>query len=450
MKLGVLLVLALAVAAPAADRPHIVLYLADDLGYDFLGCTGNAAIRTPNVDALARQGVTFTRAFAGSPTCTPSRAILYTGLHSPRNGAMGNHTVCKPGTRSLPGYLKALGYRVVLANKVHVQPREVFDFEMLRATLPADPARPRRYRTEGLDTKAVDAFLEAHARDRAGEPLCLVLADSAPHVIWEKNSTYEPARLPLAPIMVDTPVTRAALANYYQDITTMDARVGDVLASLKKHGFEEKTLFLFTSDQGPEWPRCKWTLYDTGLRAPFIARWPGKIAPGSSCDAMISFVDVTPTFIELAGGKPPEEIDGRSFKDVLLGKARAFRDRIFAAHTGDGEMNTFPQRCVRDGRYKYILNLHPERVWTTHFTKVPGIPESHKEVWDSWVEKARTDASAARLLELIERHPAEELYDTRSDPNELENLAGREALKPVLERLRAELKEWRTAQGDRD
>src|SRR5206468_10889635 len=133
----------------------------------------------------------------------------------------------------------------------------------------------------------------------------------------EKNQPHEPAKLPLPPIMVDTAKTRAALANYYQDITSVDRRVGDVLVSLKKHGFDENTLFVYTSDQGPEWPHCKWTVYDTGLRVPFIVRWPGQVKAGAVCDALVSLVDVAPTFIDLAGGAPPADLDGRSFKDVL-------------------------------------------------------------------------------------------------------------------------------------
>ena len=144
----------------------------------------------------------------------------------------------------------------------------------------------------------------------------------------------------------------------------------------------------------------------------------------------------------------PDGLDGQSFKDVLLGKAKAFRGEVHASHTGDGEMNRFPQRCVRDGRYKYILNLHPDRTWTTHFTRVDGIPNSHKEVWDSWVEKAKSDPQAARLLAQIVRHPVEELYDTEADPHELTNLAGRPQSRPILERLRRELQTWRKAQGE--
>jgi uncharacterized sulfatase len=344
----------------------------------------------------------------------------------------------------------------VLANKVHVRPASVFDFEMLKATLPPDPKRPRKYRQEGLDTKAVDRFLAAHAKDRPGQPLCLILADSGPHVLWEKNRTYDPAKLALPPYLIDTPKTRAALADYYQDITSVDARLGEVLESLRRHGYEGETLFLYVSDQGSEWPRCKWTVYDTGLLVPFVVRWPGRVRPGAVSDALVSLVDVLPTFLDVAGGKPPGQpahrsrggLDGRSFKDVLLGRAKGGREHVFATHTDDGEMNRFPQRSVRDRRYHYVLNLHPEREWTTHFTKVAGIPGSHKEVWDSWVEKAKADPQAARLLDRIVRHPAEELYDTEADPHEMTNLAGRPESRPVLDRLRRELRAWRKAQGE--
>ena len=441
---------ALSGAATAEMPPNIVLFLADDHGWDIAGCYGNRVIHTPNIDRLASEGMRFTRAFAASPTCSPSRAILYTGLHSARNGLMGNHTGTHAGLKSIAQYLKAQGYRTVLANKTHVKPVEVFDFEYVKATLPDPPSGKRQYRLEGLDTREIDRLLAEHARNRADQPLCLILADSAPHVTWEKNRDYDPAKLPLPPIAIDTPKTRAALANYYQDITTVDRHLGEVLNSLRKHGFEDKTLTIYTSDQGPEWPRSKWTLYDTGLRVPFIARWPGRIARGAVTDAMISFVDVTPTLVDIAGGKPVPGLDGGSFKAVLSGNAKRFRTEIYASHSGDGTMNMFPQRCVRDRRYKFILNLHPERKWTTHFTTVDGIPDSHKEVYDTWLEKAKSDADAARIVRLTEDHPREELYDTLNDPYELENLAEKTAARPVLLRMRGQLAKKRRELGDRD
>jgi uncharacterized sulfatase len=352
--------------------------------------------------------------------------------------------------KSITHYLKGLGYRTVLANKTHVKPVEVFDFEYVKASLPAVAGRQRRYRQEGLDTAVIDRLLADHARSRAGQPLCLVIADNGPHVVWEPNRIYDPARIPLPPIAVDTPITRAAMANYFQDITTTDQRLGAVMASLTRHGFDESTLLVYTSDQGPEWPRSKWTTYDAGLRVPFVARWPGRIQPGTVTDAMISLVDVTPTFVDVAGGRRVEGLDGRSFQPVLLGRAASFRREIYASHSGDGEMNRFPQRSIRDLRYKYILNLHPERKWTTHFTLVPGIPGSHKEVYDTWLERARSDADTATLIERIERHPAEELYDTQADPYEMENLAARPEMRALLARLRGRMKQMRAQLGDTD
>jgi N-sulfoglucosamine sulfohydrolase len=450
------LVLALAIASlPVAyasgsdkPKPNIIVYLSDDHGQEFAGCYGNAVIKTPNIDALTRQGTRFTSVFAASPTCSPSRAALYTGLYPARNGLMGNHTDCKPDVQSLPHYLKPLGYRVVIANKTDVRPKEAFPFEFLPAVLPKDPAHKRVYRGEGLDTKAVDKLLAEHARNHADQPLCLIVCDNGPHVVWEPNKTYDPAKLPIPPNMADTPKTRTALANYYQDITTVDGRVGEVIASVKKHGFEDNTLFIYTTDQGPEWPHCKWTVYDTGLKVPFIARWPGKVAAGAVSEAMLSFVDVTPTFIALAGGEPSAGLDGKSFSDVLLGKSTKGDDLIFASHTGDKEMNVFPQRCVRDRRYKFVLNWNPERTWTTHFTKVPGIPDSHKEVWDTWVAKARTDPATAKLMNIIEHHPAEEFYDVQADPYELNNLIDRPESKAVIDRMRASLYGWMASQFD--
>jgi len=132
----------------------------------------------------------------------------------------------------------------------------------------------------------------------------------------------------------------------------------------------------------------------------------------------------------------------------LLGKTKTFRKYIYASHTGDGNMNVFPQRGVRDSRYKYIVNLNPERTWTTHFTKVPGIHQSHKQVWDTWIEKAKTDPIAAKIVKLNEHHPQEELYDTQADPHELNNIADKPEARPILLKMRNKLRKWLASQGE--
>ena len=133
----------------------------------------------------------------------------------------------------------------------------------------------------------------------------------------------------------------------------------------------------------------------------------------------------------------------------MNGQQTVFRDKIYGTHTRDGDMNVFPQRCVRNSQYKYILNLLPENIWTTHFTKVEGIRESHAEVWNSWVEKAKDDAKTAELVYMTQHHPVEELYDVIADPYELNNLAFLDTSRPILEKMRDDVQQWMQLQGDR-
>ncbi|MCY3740698.1 MAG: sulfatase [Candidatus Poribacteria bacterium] len=432
----------------ALKKPNIVVYLSDDHGSEYLGCYGNGHIQTPHLDSIAEDGIRFTHAFTPTPTCAPSRSTLYTGLYPARHGAMGNHTECHAHLKALPGTLRELGYRVAIAGKTHVKPETLFDFEYIGGFLPKRAEHRRKYRAEGLDPVPVERFLSSHRQENPDQPICLILGDSNPHVTWEPNKTYDPDALPLPPYIADTPITRKALANYYQDISTMDTRIGEVDKMLETHGYADNMLFIYTTDHGAEWPHCKWTLYDTGTRLPFIARWRGEIPANTVSDAMISHVDFFPTLIDIAGGEPLDDLDGESFKSVLFGQQATFRDKIYGTHTRDGNMNVFPQRCVRDTRYKYILNLMPENTWTTHFTEVEGIPESHAEVWKSWLKKAETDPQTAQLVYLTQHHPLEELYDVATDPYEFNNLAFRAETRPILEKMRADVRHWMQSQND--
>ena len=432
----------------ASKKPNIVVYLSDDHGSEYLGCYGNAQIQTPHLDSLAKEGVRFTHAFTPTPTCAPSRSTLYTGLYPVRHGAMGNHTECHAYLEALPQTLRGLGYRVAIAGKTHVKPESLFDFEYIGGFLPKRAEHNRKYRAEGLNTAPVERFLSSHRQENPDQPLCLILGDSNPHVTWEPNKIYDPDALSLPPYIADTPIARNALANYYQDVTTMDTRIGEVDKMLETHGYADNTLFIYTTDHGAEWPHCKWTLYDTGIRLPFLAKWRGEIPANTVSDAMVSHVDFFPTLLDIAGGEPLDGLDGRSFKDVLIGQQPTFRDKIYGTHTRDGNMNVFPQRCVRNVHYKYILNLMPENTWTTHFTEVEGITESHAEVWNSWVEKAETDPQTAQLVYLTQHHPVEELYDVAADPYEFNNLAFSPEMRPILEEMRADVRHWMHAQDD--
>lgn len=249
----------------------------------------------------------------------------------------------------------------------------------------------------------------------------------------------------LPPTFVDNLETRQWRCRYYTDISKMDAQLAQVRASVKRH-LPQNTLFLYTSDNGSQWPFAKWNLYDAGLRMPFVISWPGVVPAASRSSALLSFLDMLPTFVELAGGKPPAGIDGKSFAPVIRGKAKQHREEIYALHTGDKNMNVYPHRCVRTQRFKYILNLHPEFKYTTHIDLAGN--RDGKGFYDTWVEQAKTDPKAAAILKRYHQRPAEELYDTEQDPHEANNLAADPHHVKTLAALRAKLKAWMQSQND--
>ncbi|MGV3540598.1 MAG: sulfatase [Rufibacter sp.] len=432
-------------AKAPAKQPNIVIFIGDDLGVTDIGPYGNKIVRTPNLDGLAKESMLFTRTYAGSPTCGPSRSSLLTGLLPFRHGAHGNHSGVKENTKSLIHYLQPLGYRVVLAGKLHFGPEEVFPFERISKTNVAEPGHEQKPGLNwDLNLGPVDQWLSQQKEN--DKPFVLIVADHSPHVIWPEKSSYNPQQVDIPEFHIDTKDTRTSRARYYEDITKMDGNVGKLLQSLNQHNLADNTLFVFTADQGPQWPFAKWSLYDYGIRTPMLIKWPGQVKPGST-NALVSQVDLLPTFVEIAGGQAPTEIDGKSFLPLLKGKKNTHHDVVFASHTGDRLMNRSPSRMLRNNRYKYILNLAPEEVYHTHMDKAKD-HDGGREYWDSWVAKAKTDAHAAAVLQRYHHHPKEELYDLEADPTEMKNLAADPEYAQMLAGFRTQMAAWRKSQGD--
>jgi arylsulfatase A-like enzyme len=185
------------------SQPHIVLFISDDHTARDCGPYGAADIRTPHLDQLAREGLTCDAAFCASPTCTPSRSAMYTGLFPFRNGAHANHSLIKDGIRTLPHYMHALGYRVIIAGKTHIGPRESFPFEYHANTNVMPPGKHHILWTD-LDTVAIDQIIGTHDPK---QPLCLLVCAHSPHVYWEPGD-YDPAKIQIPPDLLDTPETR--------------------------------------------------------------------------------------------------------------------------------------------------------------------------------------------------------------------------------------------------
>ena len=410
-----------------AGRPDIVIVLADDQTWSDSGCYGNKQVKTPNIDRLAAAGMRFTRAFTATAMCAPTRQQLYTGLFPVRNGAYPNHSKVKPGTRSLVHFLRDSGYRVGLSGKKHFGPPASFPFENI----------PRRKLAEFISRKK-------------DQPYCLVVTSNSPHLPWTAgdSSAYDPAKIRIPPKFVDTPQTREALTRYYAEITDFDRELGECMEVVKRNGREDDTIFIYTSEQGAQFPGGKWTCYEMGLHVALVVRWPRKVKAGSVADAMVQYVDVVPTLLAAVGVREVKGLDGKSFLGVLQGEGDTHHEAVFGVHTTRGIINgspCYPVRSIRTATHKYIWN--PKH--TEPFRNVLIGGGDKGGYWKSWVELAKTDEKARRIVEGYQHRPEVELYDLRSDPFEQKNLAGTPELKGLERSLRSSLDAWMLGQGDK-
>ena len=432
------------IAAP----PNFVIFLADDFSFNDLGCWGSPDAKTPHLDKLASQGVKLKRCYTAAPTCSPTRAALFTGLYPVKNGAHPNHSSVKPGTKSLAHFLKPLGYRVGIVGKTMIRPSESFPFDYLTSNEQAPKSANANRRAEKRNKKPDDLdfqAMEQYITKDDSQPFCLVVASHQPHGPWDRGdaSSFKARELTMPPYLIDTPETREERTHYLAEVTFLDAEVGRVLRMLEDAGQEENTLFIFLSEQGAGLPNAKYNLYDPGIRSAAIARWPGKIMAGSENDALMSYVDVVPTLVELAGGESVPGLDGRSFANVLLGRSSEHADYVFAQATSlgvNGVKTPYAIRAVIDDRYKYIWNLN-------HENEFPCNRDAHGTA-SAWRKLAQTDPDAARRLERFLHRPEIELYDLKADPWEQVNIAGEPENRETLTRLRQQLDNWMMGQGD--
>lgn len=412
-------------------NPNIVLLLSDDHGAADLGFTGNKDVSTPVLDQLAKDGMVFDRAFAAASVCAPSRSAIYTGMYPHKNGGHQNHGSIRRGIKTMPEYLKEQGYRIALAGKVHVAPEVSFPFEY-------------------IERQEIPAFLESVKQ----EPFCLIIAYNNPHEpYFNKKNGVSPSQIQAKKWMPDTPETRMLTAAYYDNVENLDHEVGTSLYWLENAGFTDNTVIIYTSDHGPGLPFGKWTLYEQALQVPLIIKWKGIIPPGSQSGEMVSLVDVLPTFIELAGGKIPAGLDGKSLLPFLSGKKPGRHHQfIFAAYTNLGvqDANPYPIRSIRSDRYKLIVNFNHEEPFTIRMTNrmddralICGF-----RVLESWKKIANKNAFAAARYKQFRYRPKLELYDLENDPYELENLIDQADYAKIQIALATALQNWLKEQHD--
>jgi N-sulfoglucosamine sulfohydrolase len=471
-------------AAQAADR-NIVLFLTDDQSPD-AGCYGNPVIKTPNLDRLAAEGVLFPHAFCTTASCSASRSVILTGLHNHANGHYGHeHAYHKFSSHrwvaSLPVMLSRLGYRTARIGKHHNAPEDVYYFETklrgngrspvemadnCRDFIAADDPRPFFLLFASADPHRGGGIVEdsVHRPDRFGNR---PPGQSYPGV---EEVVYDPDEVVVPPFLPDTATCRAELAQYYQSISRVDQGLGRLMELLKAAGKWDSTLVLFTSDHGMAFPGAKTTVYEGGLRVPFVLRNPYENARGHLNLALVSLIDAAPTLLDFAGGfdgqtgtvvaqaaelvgaegteanEPrvhrPYRLHGRSLLPILGQKNPAGWDVVYASHTFHEVTMYYPMRVIRDRHYKFIWNIaHP----------LPFPFASDLWAASTWQAQYRrgSDAPYGRCTvgEYIHR-PKFELFDLQADPEERTNLADNPGLADRMEHYKARLRQFQTETDD--
>ncbi|MDF1739961.1 MAG: sulfatase [Verrucomicrobiales bacterium] len=449
MKNSILLQLACALlflTSGISGQKNVLLLISDNQTWHDVGCYGNKTVKTPNIDKLASEGVRFEEAFATTASCGPSRAVMYTGLLTHRNGQYAHphrehNQQLRDDVTSVFAMLKDDGYRTGLIGKDHIKPKEKYPIDHKPRISPRDVSKMARSAGEFISGSE--------------DPFFLVMAYTDPHpisiegVAWgvEKTKAYTPieydtATLRVPPFLPDTEHVREGIAGYYQQISHMDHGVGLVLEELENSGHKDDTLVIFISDHGTSEPGAMGTHYEPGVRVPFIVRKPGLENPASPNQALVAFTDITPTILDWTGVTFDKyALHGRSILPVLDQTAPEGWDAALLSHVAHDFFAYYPMRTLRERRYKLIWNITPGTEYPLPIDTVQR---------RTWVEmRERGDIKIGeRPVESFLHRPRLELYDLKEDPWETNNLAENADQEERVSRMVGDLVKRLTDQED--
>ena len=388
------------------SKPNIIVWVADDQYLESVGCYGGNPAHTPTIDKLASEGMKFTRAYSTASVCTPARSALYTGMYPIKNGAHPNHSGLKENILSMPNIMREYGYKSALVgkegvHKIPTRPTNLFTWDVriphTKTTIKgAEHSEKAAKKHREMDYEKVDKFI-----NETDEPFCMFVASSLPH--GPELTTIE-----------------NGMSGYVANNWYTDHQLGKYIEMLEKAGKIENTVIIFVSDNGSNTPRSKYTLFEPGVHVPMIITWPGHVQANSVNDALVDFTDVMPTLIELAGGLPDSNMDGKSLLPLLKGEKVTLHDDLFLSFTCLGVNDVhepYPIRAVVTEQYKLIHYLN-------HTITPP---------------KGSVTTKSPEYL----------LFDLKNDPKELDNLAMNVQYKSVMEDMKKRLNKWGKVAGDK-
>ncbi len=410
-------------ASWAAEARNVLLLISDNHTRPDLGCYGHPQLRTPSLDALAAGGTRFANAYATTPSCGPSRAVIYTGLlthyngqythpHAPHNGVLADDVT------TVFDLLKRGGYRTALLGKGAFGARQgQYEFDLFDSSVQRDMS-------------AATARAETFIREAGEKPFFIVLASHDPHpsdrpIAARRKSGKQPPRqldpdtVVVPPHLPDRPDVRESLTEYYELIEQMDVGFGEALEMLRRVEKAENTLVMFFSDQGAPYPNGGYSHYEPGVAVPMIVSSPKARKRGVVSEAMVSLADVTPTVLDWTGvAPPPYKLHGRSLLPILEQESPSGWDSVVLSHVMHEVTMYYPMRTIRDRRYKLIWNINYRTPWADASEVTRRAP------WAETWRGGRGDKFIGQrsIEKYLWREPIE-LYDLEADPLELVNLA---------------------------
>ena len=448
------------------SRPNILWLVLEDTS-PIIAAYGDNTIETPNISRLAEEGVTYTNVYSPSGVCSPSRASLALGMYPSSVGAnhmrTSSHTqvtglpayeaVPPPEARMLSQYMRGLGYYTTNNYKTDYQfkaPKNAWDESGIFAHWRNRPEGKPFYSVVNFTTTHESGLFEPYGFRKVESRH--YFSDDAERIAklpshhLEKTAEAETANhvakdldFPIPPYLPDTPDVRRDMWKMYNNLAEADRQIGAVLEQLKEDGLLENTIIFFYSDHGGPLPRQKRLIYDSGLKVPLIIRYPDAENAGIIDDQLVSFVDFAPTTLSLAGGEAADHMQGFDFIKRSAGERNFIHA---AADRFDGFTDAI--RAVKDKRFKYIRNYRPEQGYylpVDYREKIPAM----QELLRLRDEGKLTEAQAQWFRKSKD---ADELFDTLTDPHELNNLAKDPAYAETLESLKVEMDNWLSRIGD--
>ncbi len=421
----------------AVSATNVLLIVSEDNGQE-LGCYGEPYVKTPNLDKLASEGVLFKNAYVAQAGCSQSRASFLTGLFPHQNGQIGLATwkfrMYDENTPNIVRSLKEAGYRTGIIGKLHINPESAFpfDFEAIGKSNFSRKDLPGYAREAKAFINAGDApfFLSINYPD-AHRPF-IPQVDGLPQKPLTGNEVE-----PLDYFGIDNPQLRQQTADHYNCMMRLDTLIGDLLQVLEESGKARDTFVAYFADHGADMLRGKRTSYEGGTRIPFIIRWPGQAKTQLVSTELVSLLDLAPTLLEATGAALIPNLPGKSLMPLMKGEKTEWRTHLFTEFHLHSAQNFYPQRTIRNDRYKLILNLMPGRV-------NPGNQFTKNRFFEDLIATIDEAPDPIRsAYRNMERPPKFELYDLEEDPHEFHNLAEDPDYREIRSDLEKRLDTWR-------